>query len=111
MDEYDNYDYAGAALGDFSIKIRDLEERQRILKDRLLLIGENLIDTKENFREELLQMKKDIETLKQSMQRLTDFIEIFSSQTSKFAKKEDLQVLSKQVKMFSTLNYLNKEET
>ena len=30
-----------------NLKIRDLEEKQRILKDRVLLIGQNLIDSKE----------------------------------------------------------------
>ena len=29
---------------DSLIKIRNLEEKQRMLKDRLVLIGENLID-------------------------------------------------------------------
>ena len=39
---------------DSFIKIRNLEEKQRMLKDRLLLIGENLIDMREKNREEKL---------------------------------------------------------
>jgi len=43
MDKEENYsqDYSG------NISIRDLEEKQRNLKDRLILIGQNLIDFKE----------------------------------------------------------------
>ena len=51
-------DYAGQTLGDPSMKIRDLEEKQRILKDRILLIGQNLIETKEKTSEDILEIKK-----------------------------------------------------
>ena len=36
-------DYGSQASLGMGIKMRDFEEKQRILKDRLLLIGENLI--------------------------------------------------------------------
>ena len=39
--------YAGQAFGETNLKLRDLEEKQRILKDRLLLIGQNLLEIKE----------------------------------------------------------------
>ncbi len=38
---------AGQQMGDMNSKVRSLEERQKILKDRLLLIGQNLIEMKE----------------------------------------------------------------
>ena len=85
---------------DSFIKIRNLEEKQRMLKDRLLLIGENLIDMREKNREEILGMKKDFEMMKRNVERLVDFLETASGEFSKFAKKEDLEIennkLSKQ---------------
>ncbi len=84
-------------------KIRDLEEKQRILKDRLLLIGQNLIETRERNNEKILEIKKDIEIIKQSMERIKSFLETASGEFSKFAKKEDLEILSKQAKMFQPL--------
>ena len=41
--------------------------------------------------------------MKQNMNRLMNFIETASSEFSKFAKKEDLEILSKQAKMFQPL--------
>ena len=38
------------------------------------------------------------------MERLISFLETASSEFSKFAKKEDLEILSKQAKMFQPLN-------
>ena len=97
-------DYTGNALDTFSMKIRSLEEKQRIIKDRLLLIGQNLIETKEKNNKDILEIKKNIEIINQNMERLTSFLETASSEFSKFAKKEDLEILSKQAKMFQPLN-------
>jgi hypothetical protein len=90
--------------------VQELEERQRILKDRLLLIGQNLIDFKENNEEELLQLKKDVEILKQSMEKLKSFLESISGEISKFAKKEDLEILKKQAKIFQPMEFVLKSD-
>lgn len=81
------------------IQVRDLGEKQKILKDRILLIGQNLIDSKEKTEERILDMKKDIEGLKQKIDRMTSFIETISTEFSKFAKKDDVEILSKQIQM------------
>ncbi len=100
MEEADAAAYYSQGFGDTSVKIRDLEEKQRILKNRLLLIGQNLIEVKEKTSEDLLGIKKDIEILKQNMERMISFLETASNEFSKFAKKEDLAILSKQARMF-----------
>jgi hypothetical protein len=92
------------------IKIRDLEEKNRILKDRLLLVSQNLIELKEKTSQENLELKKDINILKQNMDRLISFLETASNEFSKFAKKEDLEILTKQAKMFQPLNLVTKQD-
>lgn len=89
-------------------KLRDIEEKQRILKDRLLLIGENLIDLKEKNAEDILDIKKEIEIMKESLERFHSFLETASAEFSRFARKEDLEILAKQAKMFQPLEKLKK---
>lgn len=101
---------ASAYVGEISARIKDLEERNRALKDRLLLIGENLIDIKENLDKKILDMKKDIEILKQGMERTISFLETISKEFSKFAKKEDLDILARQAKMFQPLEFRRKKD-
>lgn len=103
-------DYAGQFLGDMNTKVRDIEEKQKILRDRLLLIGQNLIDMKENTNKKMLDIKKDVEIMKQVLERLSSFVETFSGEFSKFAKKEDLEILTKQAKMFQPLDFVRKED-
>ena len=75
-----------------------------------MLIGQNLLDIKENSDKKMLEIKKDIETLKNNMQRLVAFIETASEEFSKFARKEDLDVLYKQAKMFQPLDFVRKKD-
>lgn len=98
--------YQEQAQEDSNLKIRDLEEKQKILKDRVLLIGQNLIDTKEKTTETILEIKKDLEKIKDSVEKMRLFIESISSEFPKFARKDDLNILIKQAKMFQPLKYL-----
>ncbi len=95
---------------DMSVKFRDLEEKNRMLRDRILLIGQNLIDTKEKTSSDILEIKKELEIIKKNMERLISFLETASSEFSKFASKEDLEILTKQAKMFQPLEFVRKKD-
>lgn len=95
---------------EINTRIRDLEEKQRILKDRTLLIGENLVEIKDRLNQSLIEIKKEIETMKQQMERVKSFLETASDEFSKFARKEDLEILSKQAKMFKPLEFIKQED-
>ena len=103
-------DYENTYFNEINAKIRDLEEKQRILKDRILLIGQNLIEFKEDFRKTFLELKKEVEIMKQDSERSKSFLQTASSEFSKFARKEDLEVLKRQAKMFQPLELVTKKE-
>ena len=104
------YDYAGQDFGNLVSKIQDLEEKQRMMKDRLLLIGTNLVELKEDVNTLSLELKKEIEDLKRTLERTKSFIENASEEFSKFAHKEDLEILTKQAKMFQPLEFVRKKD-
>ncbi len=100
--------YSEQAWSGIIAKLRDVEEKQRILKERLLLVVENLLEIKEKTSDEILEIKKDIEIIKQNSERMRSFLESASGEFSKFARKEDLEILAKQAKMFKPLEKLKK---
>ncbi len=104
MKEEENYPEEISAE---NVKVTDLEEKQRILKNRVLLIGQNLIDVKEKTNENIIKIKKDLGKVKEDIEKIKSFIENISREFSKFARKDDLDILSKQAKMFQPLEYLN----
>jgi len=97
-------------LNELNIKIRDLEERQKMLKDRVLLIGKNLVDIKEGIEESLLELKKDVGLFKQEIFRLKDSISRISEETENWARKSELEILQRQIKMFEPLRYARIED-
>lgn len=107
-DEQDQQQMQGASV--YTERVRDIEEKHNILKDRVLLIGNNLIETKENTNKEIIEIKKDLEKLKEEINRIKDFMETLSSEMSKFAKEEDLKILQKQAKMFQPTDFIRREE-
>lgn len=94
---------------DASIRIRDIEEKQRILRDQILLIGQNLLESREKTVEDILNLKKDVELIKVMLEKMKSFFESFSGEFSKFARKEDLEILKKQAKMFQPLEFVRKK--
>lgn len=85
---------------DLGFRLRDLEEKQRILKNQLLLIGKNLIEIRERNMKEILEMKKETQMMKSNMERLASFLETVSEDFQKFARKDDVDILAKQMRMF-----------
>jgi len=103
-------DFIGQLSSEMNAKMRDIEEKQRILRDRLLLIGQNLVEIKDNTNKKILEIKKDVEIMKQNIERMSSFLETVSNEFSKFAKKEDLKILTKQAKMFQPLELMSRKE-
>jgi predicted nucleic acid-binding Zn-ribbon protein len=97
-------------LTDINVRFRDLEEKNKMLKDRLLLIGQNLIEAREKTSFDILEIKKELELIKKNMERLVSFLETASAEFSKFARKEDLEILTKQAKMFQPLEFVRKKD-
>lgn len=92
------------------MKVRDIEDKQKILKDRIILIGQNLVEIKNKTDKKIIEMKKDIEGIKSELKRVSVFLEDISEELSKFARKDDLDILTKQAKMFQPLDFATKED-
>lgn len=102
--------YYPQILGEANLRMSDLEEKQKILKNRLLLIGENLIEIKEDMNRQMSSMKKEIEMIKRDVGKLVSFLEMSSNELSKFAKKEDVEILARQAKMFQPMEFVRKKD-
>ena len=88
---------------DINSKISGLEERQLILKNRMLLIGDDLIEIKRSTNKEILEIKQSIEKVNQKIKKINQLLNDSLEEFPKFAKKRDLDILIKQAKMFQPL--------
>ena len=76
-----------ALLTEFSTRLNEIEEKQRLIKDRLLLIGENLISTKEGIEEQNLEFKKQIKQTNSDIKSLKQITKRIVSELENFARK------------------------
>ena len=98
MDE--NYSEQTQYFADINTRLRDVEEKQRLLQDRTLLIGQNLIDEKESTFESVQEMKKTLLILKEENLKMKDFIQRMAEQISELTRKEEFMILQRQFDMF-----------
>ena len=102
--------YETSFLGEVGIRIRDNEERQRMLKERMLLIGKNVIEMREHVQIELVELKKSVQETQEEMKKIKSLLRNITLDLEKFAKKSEVEVLTKQARMFQPLELVTKEE-
>ena len=95
---------------ELALKLRDLEENNRLMKERLLLLGKNLIESQQEDRKDIIEIKKSVYNLESDMKRVKEIIESLSEEISKSARREELAILSRQFKMFQPLEYARIED-
>ncbi|PIN93004.1 hypothetical protein COU54_04600 [Candidatus Pacearchaeota archaeon CG10_big_fil_rev_8_21_14_0_10_31_24] len=85
---------------EINTRMRDLEEKQRLVKERILLVGKSLIEEREkNFRE-IQELKKTTFILKEENLRIKEILKNITEQLNLGARKEELLMLQRQFDMF-----------
>ncbi|NMB80332.1 MAG: hypothetical protein GYA14_00760 [Ignavibacteria bacterium] len=81
-----------------------MEEKQSIIKDRVIMIGNNLVSEKDKVDEEISELKKNIMTIGNDVKRLKMMLEGVIETNSNFVKRSEFEILERQFKMFEPLN-------
>ena len=92
-----------ALLSEFGTRLTEIEEKQRLIKDRLLLIGENLISTKEDIEKQNLEFKGKIKQAEFEVKTIKQIIKRIISELGNLARKPEVEILQRQIKMFQPL--------
>jgi hypothetical protein len=92
-------------LSEFSTRLNELEEKQRLIKDRVLLIGENLISTKEEAANQDFQTRKKIKEIDSEIKSMKQLLSRIVNGMPEFARKSELAILERQMKMFQPLEF------
>jgi len=99
-----------ALLSEFGTRLTEIEEKQRLIKDRLLLIGENLISTKEDIEEQNLEFKTQLKNAESEIKSLRQIITRIVRELGNLARKPEVETLSRQVKMFQPLEFARMQD-
>ncbi len=95
----ESFDYS-QQMPQANTKIIDIEERLRLLKDRVLLLGKSHIEEREEAFKTILELKKDVAKLKEENLRILEAIERITEKLNNTARKEDFTILQRQFDLF-----------
>jgi len=102
-DQNQQEDYFNSLVSSINTKLRDIEEKQSIIKDRVILIGNNLISEKDRVDEELIEIKKNLVDMTGDLKRVRLMLNGVIETNNNFAKRTELEILERQFKMFEPL--------
>lgn len=92
-------------LTEFGIRLNELEEKQRLLKDRILLVGNNLISTKESYEKQFLEIKRQLKQIDSDIISIRQLNERITNELMNFTRKSEFDILKRQLKMFEPLEF------
>jgi len=98
-------DPISSIISEFGIRMNEIEEKQRLLKDRVLLIGNNLVGAKEEYDKQFLDVKKQIKNLEQEIKTIKQLNERIINEIGNFARKSELEIVKRQFKIFEPLEF------
>jgi len=104
MDERD-LGAVSALLTEFSTRINDIEERTSQIRERLLTLSQTILRQSDRMNKEITILKEDMRNINNEIDRLKDTIEHVVRESSEFARKEELKVIERYVKMFEPLEF------
>jgi len=90
-------------LAEFGTRLNEVEEKHRLIRDRSLLIGENLITTKEEFEKQNFEFKKKVDAINSEIKELKKIVNRIVNEIPNLARKSELEILENQAKMFQPL--------
>ena len=94
-----------ALLSEFGTRLNEVEEKQRLIKDRILLIGENLISTKEDIEKQNSELKKEVKQMGFELKAIKQLTKRIVNELQNFARKSEVEILERQSKIFEPLEF------
>ena len=90
-------------LADINVKLRDIEEKQYIIRDRILLIGENLITEKEENNKEIAELRGKMIDIEEELANSKLALDRILEDRNNFARKTEFDILKRQFQMFQPM--------
>ena len=96
MESPQEYSYQQSAQNSGS-KIRDIEDKLNLLKNRIILIGQSYVEEREKSFNEIQEIKKTLIQIKEEHVRILELLQRITEQINNSARKEEFAMLQRQL--------------
>ncbi|MBL7147802.1 MAG: hypothetical protein ISS82_03180 [Nanoarchaeota archaeon] len=91
-------------------RVRIIESKYIDLRERLLVVNQNMVQGYKNLSTEIKLLNEDIRELKSDLFEIKESMHKIVHELQFFASKNDLKVLEKYINMWNPLNFVTEEE-
>lgn len=95
---------------DFNSKLKSLESKYNLSRDRLFVINQNMIDQYKISSSELRFVKDELKNMKTDINAVKEALTEISRELSKFVKKEEVKVIEKYVSLWDPLKFVTEDQ-
>ena len=97
-------------LFDITSRVRSLEGKYNLLRDRVLIINNNMIEEYKKLMSELKVINGDVKEIKGDIFKLKESIRHLVKEMELFARKEDVQFLEKYINLWNPMKFITEED-
>ena len=91
-------------------RIRILESKYGYLRDRIILINENLIGEYKKLNQDIKVVDSELKDLKKDIFEMKEALRHVIGEMKHFARKEHFKVLEKYINVWNPFNFVTEEE-
>jgi len=106
----ESYSEISAIFADFNTKLKSMEEKHEMLKERVLLVSQSFLRTEERLSKEFALMREGMKEARMDLDRLKENLSQVIRDSSDFARREELLVLDKYMKLWEPLKFIKEED-
>ncbi len=105
-----NVNAVAALISEVNTKINDIEGRHELLKERVIVSNEGFIKSRDSLIKEINLLKEEIRQIKTKIDNLQESLQYLLAESSTFARKEELRILEKYMKLWEPLKFARMED-
>ena len=91
-------------------RIRTVEGQYNLLRDRVLVVNNNLIGQYKKNLVEFKSLNEDVRDMKEDIFKLKEAIRHLLKEMELFARKENVTVLEKYINLWNPMNFITEKE-
>ena len=99
-----------ALLSDFASRVRNLEEKFNILRERVLVLTQNFVKRERKLQKDMGLIQEDNKDLRLELKEIKSRIGSLLSQHEGFVRKEEIAVIEKYFKLFDPIKFVTEDE-
>ncbi len=97
-------------LSDLSTRIREIEERNSSIKEKMNVVSQNMIDSRQELQERLSQVEKQNFKIVADIKKMNSILADISSEMANFVRKDEIILVERMLKDFQPLEFMRKKD-